>query len=494
MGIIKRINIFLGVSLTIFLLSIISVRALDINKQYKINCCKEMDEITLYEATGKLDLNEKNMGLVLKSVERNGKYYMILSGTPTISNGNINFTGMTKDNDNVEVNYKIVITVGRETKNVTKTYDVIAGNDFGNTLVYKVDENLNNVNMTKNNVTLKTANINGTYGLYLVGTPKEAGTIHFSGTTYNSKNTYDVAYDVTVNVKAKERETIEVTKSYNGTVGKSIGDILIYQANGKISNLNSTKNGLTIKTDNNELRLSGTPTQGGVITFKGNFPEGDSYNVVFNITINVPNPNKPQLKVERLYNAVVDKEIGKVLIYEHDKTLPDLEKEEKGITLKTETVDGKTKFYLSGKPTEEGKVIFSGTLDEGNRDIVYYIIINISANKKTSNNNNNNSNNNGTNNSTTNNNSNNSNNNDNTITDSTSNNDNDNKVVDPNGEPTNNENNNKEPINDTKDLEIVDNDERKTGYNHLIIPAIIGACTLIGILVVINLISKKKKA
>ena len=504
MGIVRKISTSLCVFIIAFIISIVSVKALDLTKYYNIDCCKAMDEITLYEATGKIDLYDKLYGLELKSVQRNGKYYVVLSGTPTLSNGKIRFTGMTKDNDTIEVKYDINVTVGRETKVVKTTYDATAGTDLGNILVYQVGENIRSVNMTKNGVTLKNANVNGKYGLYLVGTPTQAGTIRFTGVTYNEKNTFDISYDVTINVKAKERQVIDVTKSYNGKIGKNIGDILVYQSTKELNSVSATKNGLTLKTDKDGLRLSGTPTQGGTVTFKGTTYEGDSYTINFNVTINVPNPNKTQVKVERLYNAVVGKDIGKVLIYENSTILPDLEKTEKGVTIKTETVDGKTNIYLTGKPTEDGQVVFSGTLDEGNRDIVYYVVVTIA--KKGSNNNNSNSNtNNNTNNNSNNNNNNGNNNNNNSTVDPTKNDDNDNKAVEPIVEPTDNNNNNKEPDNtnnntnnntDNKENDTKKEDTKKeeSNTNNLIIPIAIGAGVLIALLVIIKVATGKKKS
>jgi type IV pilus assembly protein PilA len=230
---------------------------------------------------------------------------------PSIIDGNVYFSGMTKDNYSTEVNYNIVVHVARKKINVTNTYNGIAGTNLGNVLVYQVSNNdtLNSVNLTQNGVTLKTANVNGKYGLYLMGTPEKAGTIHFTGVTYNSnktENNYDINYNITVNVAAKTRQVIEVTKSYNGTVGKSIGDILVYQSD-KLQNISSTRNGLTLKTDTDGLRLSGTPTQPGTLTFTGTTYEGDSYTIKFNVTINIPNPTKPSYKVEKLFNAVVNK-------------------------------------------------------------------------------------------------------------------------------------------------------------------------------------------
>ena len=234
MGIIKRISTYLCITIITLLLTIINAKALNLKEYINIDCCKAMTEKTLYTATGRIDLYDKQMGLELKSVQRNGIYYITLSGTPTISNGKVHFTGMTKDNDTIEVNYEIDVVVGRNNINVTKTYNAVAGTSVGNVLVYESDKNLSSVNTTRNGLTLKTANIGGKYGLYLVGTPEGAGTVTFTGTTYDdgnsgSNNTYNVNYTVTINVTPKERTNINVTKSYNGTVGKSLGDILIQQ-------------------------------------------------------------------------------------------------------------------------------------------------------------------------------------------------------------------------------------------------------------------------
>ena len=48
-----------------------------------------MNEQVIYETTGSLDLYRKEKGLELKSVQRNGKNYIILSGTPEIIDGNV---------------------------------------------------------------------------------------------------------------------------------------------------------------------------------------------------------------------------------------------------------------------------------------------------------------------------------------------------------------------------------------------------------------------
>ena len=513
MGIMKKISSYLAVTIITLILSIVSVKALDLNKQYNIECCKAMNEQVIYETTGSLDLYRKEKGLELKSVQRNGKNYIILSGTPEIIDGNVYFSGMTKDNYTTEVNYNIIVHVARKKISVTNTYNGVAGTDLNNILVYQVSntDTLNPVNSTQNGVTLKTANVNGKYGLYLMGTPEKAGTMHFTGVTYNSnstQNNYDINYNITVTIAAKTREVIEVTKSYNGTVGKSIGDILVYQST-KLKSISSTRNGLTLKTDTDGLRLSGTPTQAGSVTFTGTTYDGDSYTINFNITVNTPSPNKPSYKVEKLYSAVVNKDIGKVLIYESTKTLPDINKTEKGVTLKTETVDGKTKIYLTGKPTEEGKIVFSGTMDEGTRDVIYYVIVNISKKNNTNttvntgtNNNNNNS---TTNNNTSNNTNNNANNNTTPSTTTTPSTDTNNEVE----EPTNNE-----AVDLTEETNI-EEEETKVGptreaiekgaelknneapkeekKNNLIIPIAIGAVVLIGLVVIITTSKKGKK-
>ena len=518
MGIMKRISSYLAVTIITLILSIVSVKAENLSKQYNIECCQAMNEQIVYEATGSVDLYRKEMGLELKSVQRNGKYYITLSGTPSIIDGNVYFSGMTKDNYTTEVNYNIIVHVARKKINVTNTYNGVAGTNLGNILVYQVSntDTLNPVNLTQNGVTLKTANVNGKYGLYLMGTPEKAGTIHFTGVTYNSnttQNNYDINYNITVNVAAKTREVIEVTKSYNGTVGKSIGDILVYQSD-KLKSISSTRNGLTLKTDTDGLRLSGTPTQPGTITFTGTTYEGDSYTIKFNVTITIPNPTKPSYKVEKLYNAVVNKDIGKVLIYESSKTLPDLEKTEKGITIKTETVDGKTKIYLTGKPTEEGKVIFSGTVDEGERDLIYYIIVTIKkANNNTSSgtntntstntntNNNSNTNNSNNNNNTSNNTNSNTNNNNNTPSNSTNNNveeETNNEAVDPIVEPNKEEEEettigpSKEEISKGAEVKAIEKQEEEK-KNNLIIPIIAGVAVLIGLLVFISISNNNKK-
>ena len=505
MGNIKRISSYLAVTIITLILSIVSVKALNLNKQYNIECCQAMNEQTIYEAAGKVDLYEKKMGLELKSVQRNGKYYITLSGTPTIIDGNVHFSGKTIDNYTTDVNYEIIVYVARKKISVTNNYNGVAGTNLGNILVYQVNngDTLKAVNSTQNGVTLKTANVNGKYGLYLMGTPEKAGTIHFTGVTYNSNSTannYDINYNITVTVAAKTRQVIEVTKSYNGTVGKSIGDILVYQSD-KLQSVSSTRNGLTLKTDTDGLRLSGTPTQAGTVTFTGTTYEGDSYTIKFTVTINTPSPTKPSYKVEKLYNAVVNKDIGKVLIYESSKTLPDLEKTEKGVTMKTETVDGKTKLYLTGKPTEEGKVIFSGTMDEGDRGVVYYIIVTIN---KT--NNNNTSGNNNTNNNTSNNTNNNtnSNTNNNTTPSNTTNNETEeptnNEAVDPIVEPNKEEE--ETPIGPSKDTdqkgietdtETKEETKQEEKKNNLIIPIAIGAGVLIVLLAIVAKASKGKK-
>ena len=120
MGIMKKISSYLAVTIITLILSIVSVKALDLNKQYNIECCKAMNEQVIYETTGSLDLYRKEKGLELKSVQRNGKNYIILSGTPEIIDGNVYFSGMTKDNYTTEVNYNIIVHVARKKINVTK--------------------------------------------------------------------------------------------------------------------------------------------------------------------------------------------------------------------------------------------------------------------------------------------------------------------------------------------------------------------------------------
>ena len=501
MGIMKRIGSYILISILTFILTI-SVKALDLkNKFYNVEYNKDINPILIYEANGHLDLYDKNAeyNVTLEAKNNNGRYGIYISGKPLKSDGQVHFTGKVKDSYEIEINYDIVVNISRNLIKVTKTYNGVAGTNLGNILVYQVDnsDTLKPVNSSRNGITLKTANVNSKYGLYLMGTPENGGSVHFTGTVINEKNTYTIEYDITVNVANKTRQVVDVTKSYNGTVGKSIGDILVYQSNGKLGNISSTRNGLTLKTDTDGLRLSGTPTQAGTVTFTGTTYEGDDYTINFNITVNVPNPNKPQYKVEKLYNAVINKDIGKVLVYESTKTIPDIDKTEKGVNLKSENVDGKTKIYLSGKPTEEGQVIFSGSFDEGSRDLVYYLIINIkkSTTGPTNNNNTNNTNNNSNTNNT--NNTNNGNNN---------NNDSNNNTIE---EPTNNENIKEEPLveeptNEGKKEEptvnptpssnkntTVDTNE-ETKENNLLIPIIIGSVVTVGLLVSI-LVSKNKK-
>ena len=233
------------------------------------------------------------------------------------------------------------------------------------------------------------------------------------------------------------------------------------------------------------------------------------HSINFNVTINVPNPNKPQYKVEKLYSAVINKDIGKVLVYESTTTVPTIDKTEQGVNLKSETVDGKTKIYLSGKPTEEGQVIFSGSFDEGERDLVYYLIINIkkSTTGPTNNNNTNNNNNNSNNNNNTNNTNNGNNNNGTNIGNSGNNNNNTTE------EPTNNENIKEEPLveepineeskkeeptvnpNPSGKTNTVDEPKEETKEdNKLLIPIAIGAVVCIGLVVALVASKNKKKS
>ena len=353
-----------------------------IDKTYNTTVDKDLGKILVYESTGKIgDVNLSRNGITLKNETVNGKNGLYLSGKPTYA-GKVSFSGTVYDNNTYSISYSITINIESQVKTITQNYDAKVGIDLGNILVYTPIGQLDNIHETRNGITLQNTTINGKNGLYLTGTPTIEGTVTFDGIIVDN-NAYKISFNITVKI-SDDAKTI--TKNYDATYGKALTDILVYEPVGKITNMQpSTQNGLTIKSDTINgkygVYLSGTPTSVGVITFNGTFTDNNKTKVTYIIFVNVNDNNNTSTNktITKTYNATINTDIGKILVYDPAGQLSNVSQTKNGITLKNETVNNKSGLYLSGKPTSAGTITFSGILNDNNTKVNYNIILNITS-------------------------------------------------------------------------------------------------------------------
>ena len=134
--------------------------------------------------------------------------------------------------------------------------------------------------------------------VFISGTPSEAGTFSISYTiTYNNGRS---PYTGTLNFVIKGQDK-PVSASYNATVGKDMGHILVYDSYGQLDPFTETWNGITFHSGTYDgvygAYLEGTPTAEGSHTFTpANIDDGSTYNVTFSVAVTV---TKAELKVTK---------------------------------------------------------------------------------------------------------------------------------------------------------------------------------------------------
>ncbi len=243
-------------------------------------------------------------GLTLKVATENEKYGLYLSGKPQ-DMGDVSFQGSFDDNEKYHVSFTVNVSISRSTKQITKEISATVGTEISDEFIYDSAGQLEPVvNHSEKGLSLRSTSMNGRYGLHLTGTPTEAGTVTFTGTTVDN-GTYDISYSITITISNQKNEII---KKYNTTVGKKVKDTTIYTATGLFSNdVNETKNGLTLKSDNSSgkgtLHLSGTPTEAGTIKFTGTLTDTKGTDTAYEITIEIAEAEEKEEKKDEEEDA-----------------------------------------------------------------------------------------------------------------------------------------------------------------------------------------------
>lgn len=262
-----------------------------LKKTFEATAGTRMDDTLIYEAQGALGNFSKTInGITLKACALSNKYGLCLGGTP-LGSGPVTFAGNLDDGDNINLAYDITINVDKEKKTIVQVYNINISDQVDDKLVYDSLGTITpSVNDEKNGLTLYSGEYNGAYGIHLKGKATQGGTITFSGsTTDNGGEGYNISYNVSVNV---DKPSTELKQNFEATVGKRIKSTLIYESAATLSEVNTAKNGIALKTDTtNEgktgLFLSGKPTRSGTVTLTGTIDEGGNTDINYTITVEV---------------------------------------------------------------------------------------------------------------------------------------------------------------------------------------------------------------
>ena len=262
-----------------------------LKKTFEATAGTRMDDTLIYEAQGALGNFSKTInGITLKACTLSNKYGLCLGGTP-LGSGPVTFAGNLDDGDNINLAYDITINVDREKKTIVQVYDINISDQVDDKLVYDSLGTITpSVNDEKNGLTLYSGDYKGTYGIHLKGKATQGGTITFSGsTTDNGGEGYNISYNVSVNV---DKPSTELKQNFEATVGKRIKSTLIYESATTLSEVDTVKNGITLKTGTIDegktgLFLSGKPTRSGTVTLTGTIDEGGNTDINYTITVEV---------------------------------------------------------------------------------------------------------------------------------------------------------------------------------------------------------------
>ncbi len=294
--ILTNISLYLLVAIIALAAPLTSVYAKEsrsLKKTFEASVGTKMEDTLIYEAQGALgDFNKTINGITLKACTLSSKYGLCLGGTP-LGSGPVTFAGNLDDGNNINLVYDITVNVANEKKVVVQVYDINISDQIDDKLVYDSLGTITpSINDEKNGLTLYSGDYGGTYGIHLKGKATQGGTITFSGATVDNGNggdRYDISYNVSVNV---DKPSIELKQNFEASVGKRIKSTLVYESATTLSEINTTKNGITLKTNKTDngkagIYLSGKPTRSGTVTLTGTVDEGGNTDINYIITIEV---------------------------------------------------------------------------------------------------------------------------------------------------------------------------------------------------------------
>lgn len=298
---IQKIKLFLLATILTTTYLVVPTHALepkDLTKSYTAILGTDLGKVLVYEPEGVITNftsrpTSPTNGISLKVATENDKYGLYLSGKP-LDMGDILFQGSFDDNEKYHVSFSVTVNIGKATKQITKNLTATVGTEISDEFIYDSAGQLEPVvNKSEKGLSLRSTSMNGRYGLHLTGTPTEAGTVTFSGTTVDN-GTYDISYSITITISNQKND---ITKKYNATVNKKIKDTVVYSSSGQFSTtVNETKNGLTLKSDNTDgngsLRLSGTPTEAGTVKFTGTITDTKGTDTSYEITVEIAEEKK----------------------------------------------------------------------------------------------------------------------------------------------------------------------------------------------------------
>lgn len=128
--------------------------------------------------------------------------------------------------------------------------------------------------------------------VFLQGTPTKAGTYNMTITVCYDDGTPNYTFYDTITILAAGKEKINVTQTYNMTVGVS-GTYKVHSSTyGRMDDFTLTWNGLTLKGTQFEITLSGTPQAAGTHTFSKTVDDEYTADVILSITVKVAEPVK----------------------------------------------------------------------------------------------------------------------------------------------------------------------------------------------------------